>query len=146
MFLTNGEKNFSESEKLVGAAIISLATSMLFSMASASTGAATSCVVVIESESASVSTMAKVCPTCTISSFANNCSTKTPETSLGTSLSTLSVAISSTTSSASILSPTCFNQLVMVASATLSPIFGSFNSNLAIVFPKRVIVILRAQN
>jgi hypothetical protein len=33
------------------------------------------------------------------------------------------------------LSPTSFNQFVIVASATLSPIFGSFNSNLAIVLP-----------
>ena len=41
--------------------------------------------------------------------------------------STLSVAISKTESSISIESPTSFNQLVRVASATLSPIFGNFN-------------------
>ena len=56
-----------------------------------------------------------------------------PVTSLGTSLSTLSVAISSTASSSSMVSPTSLSQLVNVASATLSPIFGNFNSNFAII-------------
>jgi urea transport system substrate-binding protein len=56
----------------------------------------------------------------------------TPAVVLGTSLSTLSVAISKTASSTSILSPTFLSQLVMVASATLSPILGNFNSNFAI--------------
>src|SRR5699024_2650459 len=69
---------------------------------------------------------------CTTSSTSNSFSTNIPSTSLGTSLSTLSVAISSTASSTSIVSPTSLSQVVTVASATLSPIFGNFNSNLAI--------------
>ena len=82
--------------------------------------------------SPSISIMAIVSPTVTTSSFSKNISIKVPATSLGTSESTLSVAISTTASSNSIRSPTSFNQAVMVASATLSPIFGNFNSNLAI--------------
>ena len=82
--------------------------------------------------STAVSIMAIVAPTATTSSFSNKTSTKVPSTSDGTSESTLSVAISTIASSNSIVSPTSFNQDVIVASATLSPILGNFNSNLAI--------------
>ena len=68
-----------------------------------------------------------------MASFSNKISTSIPSTSLGTSESTLSVAISTIASSNSTVSPTSFNQDVIVASATLSPILGNFNSNLAIV-------------
>ena len=86
----------------------------------------------VSETSPSISITAIVSPTLTTSSFSNKISIKVPATSLGTSESTLSVAISTTASSNSIESPMSFNQAVMVASATLSPIFGNFNSNLAI--------------
>ena len=82
----------------------------------------------------SVSIIAKVSPTSTTSSTLNFFSIKMPLTSLGTSLSTLSVEISITDSSTSTLSPISFSHELIVASATLSPIFGSFNSNFAIIF------------
>src|SRR5690606_4495559 len=76
-------------------------------------------------------------PTLITSSTANRFSNNTPSTSLGTSESTLSVAISKMGSSSSMESPTSFNQAVKVASATLSPICGNFNSNVDIfVFKK----------
>ena len=56
-------------------------------------------------------------------------STKVPETSQGTSESTLSVATSTTASSAEIVSPSSFNQAVKVASVTLSPMEGSLSKN-----------------
>jgi len=46
----------------------------------------------------------------------------------GTSESTLSVATSNKVSSASTVSPTCFNQFNTVASEILSPIFGKVTS------------------
>ena len=49
----------------------------------------------------------------------------------GTSESTLSVAISTMVSSISMVSPTSLCQLMMVASATLSPILGMINSTFA---------------
>src|SRR5690606_18999032 len=76
-------------------------------------------------------------PTLITSSTAKRFSNNTPSTSLGTSESTLSVAISKMGSSRSMESPTSFNQAVKVASATLSPICGNFNSNVDIfVFKK----------
>ena len=81
----------------------------------------------------SVSMTAKVWPTSTTASVSNFFSSKTPLTSLGTSLSTLSVEISTTDSSTSTRSPTSFNQVFIVASATLSPILGSLSSNFAII-------------
>ena len=49
----------------------------------------------------------------------------TPLYSLATSESTLSVATSTTASSAATVSPSFFNHWVMVASETLSPIAGN---------------------
>ena len=80
----------------------------------------------------SVSIIAIVCPTSTTSSTSKHFSIKTPFFSDGTSESTLSVAISTTASSNCISSPISFSQEVIVASASLSPIFGNFNSNLDI--------------
>ena len=57
-----------------------------------------------------------------------------PEQGDGTSESTLSVAISTIGSSSSIESPTDLSQEVIVASATLSPIFGSSTLNSAIEY------------
>ena len=57
----------------------------------------------------------------------------TPSTSVGTSESTLSVAISTTKSSADTSSPTFLSQLTIVASSTLSPILGNVKLNFAIV-------------
>ena len=51
-------------------------------------------------------------------------STTVPEAGDGTSVSTLSVEISTIVSSASIRSPTCFAQRVIVPSDTLTPIWG----------------------
>ena len=90
------------------------------------TGACTAGAVV--TAPASVSIIAITAPTFTISPSLNNVFTNVPATGEGTSESTLSVAISNTDSSASIASPAAFTHLMMVASATLSPIFGSSNS------------------
>ena len=90
----------------------------------------------IVSSETEVSITATTCPTFITSSTLKSFSTKIPSTSLGISLSTLSVAISTTGSSKSTLSPTSFNHDVNVASATLSPILGNFNSNLAIIMFK----------
>ena len=79
-------------------------------------------------EAASVSMMAITAPTLTTSPSLNNVLTSLPDTGDGTSESTLSVAISNTDSSLSILSPAFLTHLMIVASATLSPILGSTNS------------------
>ena len=71
-------------------------------------------------------------PTATTSPSLNKISFKIPEHGAGTSESTLSVAISTIGSSSLIESPTAFNHVVMVASATLSPILGSSTLNSAI--------------
>src|SRR5690606_24064559 len=104
------------------------------SIAFSNSGAGISVLVSVTSSliSPSVSIIAITSPTCTTSSTLNRFSTKIPSTSQGTSLSTLSVATSKTASSISIVSPTSFNQEVIVASATLSPIFGNLSSNFAI--------------
>ena len=73
-----------------------------------------------------------VSPTLTTSFTSKHFSISFPLTSLGTSESTLSVAISTTKSSTLISSPTSFNQLTIVASSTLSPILG--NCRLYFVF------------
>ena len=73
-------------------------------------------------------------PTATTSPSLYNCFTNIPAVVEGTSESTLSVAISRIGSSCSTLSPSFFNHLVIVASATLSPILGIFNSTCDIVF------------
>ena len=51
-----------------------------------------------------------------------------PEPGLGTSVSTLSVEISSSDSSASIVSPSCLSHLVIVPSETETPIWGMTTS------------------
>ena len=67
-------------------------------------------------------------PIGTTSFSANKISFKTPAVVLGTSLSTLSVAISKTASSNSIWSPGCLCHFNMVASMILSPSFGIIKS------------------
>ena len=56
----------------------------------------------------------------------------TPDTSLGISESTLSVATSTKISSTLMVSPTFLSQEETIASSTLSPIWGNFSSYLAI--------------
>ena len=84
--------------------------------------------------SPSVSISAITSPTFTISFTSKFFLISFPLNSDGTSESTLSVAISTKDSSISTKSPTSFNHLVIVASAILSPIFGSFNR----YFPIRI--------
>ena len=64
-------------------------------------------------------------PTFTTSPSFTSFFNKMPSCGAGTSVSTLSVAISTMGSSAFTASPSFFNHLMMVASATLSPILGS---------------------
>ena len=56
-----------------------------------------------------------------------------PETGVGTSESTLSVAISTTESSSFTVSPSLYNQLIIVASITPSPMLGRINLYSAIL-------------
>ena len=93
------------------------------------TGSLTSLFVVVLS-APSVEISAKTSPTATTSSFWKRISVIVPLQGEGTSLSTLSVATSKIISSASTLSPTCFNQLIRVASEILSPILGILNSTI----------------
>ena len=60
IFFTNGEKNLSESEKFVGEATDSLASSILFSIVATSIGVPTSCFAVSTTLSPCVSIMAMV--------------------------------------------------------------------------------------
>src|SRR4029079_13754128 len=73
-------------------------------------------------------------PMGTTSFTLNRISSMTPAAVLGTSLSTLSVAISSTVSSIFTGSPGCLNHLRMFASMILSPNFGITRSITAIGF------------
>ena len=56
-----------------------------------------------------------------------------PEAGDGTSVSTLSVEISSSVSSASTVSPTCFDHFVIVPSETETPICGMTTSTAVLV-------------
>jgi hypothetical protein len=80
-----------------------------------------------------VSILAITVPTGTTSSTLNKISFNTPSPVLGTSLSTLSVAISNKVSSIFTLSPTLLHHFKMVASMMLSPILGITMSIIAIV-------------
>ena len=71
---------------------------------------------------------ARTAPTGTVSSSATSIESRTPETGEGTSVSTLSVEISSSGSSAATASPTDFSQRVTVPSVTLSPSAGRVTS------------------
>ena len=89
--------------------------------------------ITIGSETSSfVSIIANGSPTFIISPSSQSFLTNTPSCVDGISESTLSVAISKTHSSSSTWSPWFFSQVVTVASATLSPIFGNNSSILAI--------------
>jgi hypothetical protein len=63
-------------------------------------------------------------PTSTVSPSWTRICVSVPEAGLGTSVSTLSVEISSSGSSASTCSPSCFSQRVIVPSETDTPIWG----------------------
>jgi hypothetical protein len=63
-------------------------------------------------------------PTATVSPSCARICWMTPEAGLGTSVSTLSVEISSSASSAAISSPSALSHLVMVPSETETPICG----------------------
>ena len=67
-------------------------------------------------------------PTATVSPSATRISWSTPEPGLGTSVSTLSVEISSSGSSARTSSPTWRSHLVTVPSDTDTPIWGMTTS------------------
>ena len=74
-----------------------------------------------------------VSPTFTTSFTLKHNSIILPSTSLGTSESTLSVAISTIKSSIFTSSPTFLSQLTIVASSTLSPILGNVSSYLLVL-------------
>ncbi len=63
-------------------------------------------------------------PTSTVSPSATRISSTVPDAGDGTSVSTLSVEISTSTSSAATGSPTCFAQDRIVPSVTVSPNCG----------------------
>ncbi len=67
-------------------------------------------------------------PTSTVSPSGTRISETVPAAGEGTSVSTLSVEISTMVSSASIASPTCFSQRLIVPSETLTPICGMTTS------------------
>ena len=71
---------------------------------------------------------ARIVPTSTVSPSLTRISVTTPVPGDGTSVSTLSVEISSSVSSASMCSPTCFSHLVTVPSETETPICGMTTS------------------
>ncbi len=62
-----------------------------------------------------------------------------PDAGEGTSVSTLSVEISSSGSSASICSPSCFSHFVIVPSETDTPIWGITTSTAVSVATLRVL-------
>ena len=114
----------------------SISGSKIFSVTGSSVGVAV-CESLSSSRgcaSPSVEIIAITSPTCATSSFLKSCFTRTPSASEGNSLSTLSVATSTKGSSKETVSPGFFNQFVIVASVTLSPIFGSLISISAIGF------------
>jgi hypothetical protein len=63
-------------------------------------------------------------PTATVSPSCARICVSVPEPGLGTSVSTLSVEISSSGSSASTCSPSAFSHFVIVPSETETPIWG----------------------
>jgi len=65
-----------------------------------------------------------------------------PDAGDGTSVSTLSVEISTIVSSASMCSPTCFIQRVIVPSDTLTPICGITTSTTVPVAMRRLLVLI----
>ena len=70
----------------------------------------------------------------------NKISSSTPAVIAGTSLSTLSVAISNTVSSSLIISPGFLCHFKMVASMMLSPNLGIIKSTSAILFVLKILV------
>jgi hypothetical protein len=76
---------------------------------------------------------ARTVPTSTVCPSSTRISLTTPAAGDGTSVSTLSVEISSSVSSASIVSPTCLFHFVMVPSETETPICGMTTSTAVLV-------------
>ena len=76
---------------------------------------------------------ASTVPTSTVSPSGTRISVTTPEAGDGTSVSTLSVEISSSVSSASIVSPTCLFHFVIVPSDTETPIWGMTTSTAVVL-------------
>ncbi len=93
-----------------------------------SAGAAASGSGALSAAGASAVALPPICPslvpTSTVSPSWTRIWVRVPEAGLGTSVSTLSVEISSSGSSASICSPSCFSQRVIVPSETDTPICG----------------------
>ena len=72
-------------------------------------------------------------PTSTVAPSCTRICVSVPEPGLGTSVSTLSVEISSSGSSASTCSPSCLSHLVIVPSETDTPICGITTSTVSVV-------------
>ena len=72
-------------------------------------------------------------PTSTVSPSGTRICVTIPEAGLGTSVSTLSVEISSSDSSAWISSPSCLSHFVIVPSETETPIWGMTTSTALVV-------------
>ena len=85
------------------------------------------------SPSPAMSKIAIASPILATSSLCFKIFTIFPETGVGTSESTLSVAISTTESSSFTVSPSLYNQLIIVASITPSPMLGRINLYSAIL-------------
>ena len=100
-------------------------------VAGTSTGVATGGVVTVF-DVAPLSIIAIALPISTVSPSGNNIFVRVPANGEGTSLSTLSVAISKTASSRATESPSFFNHLSIFASMILSPNLGIIKS--AIIF------------
>ena len=137
MLRTNGEKNFP-LVPFLGIAVVSDdveigAATVVVCVADEATIGASSFAAGAALDPPSVDRIAITSPTWATWSFSKRILTKTPAPSEGNSLSTLSVATSTRGSSIATESPTFFNQLVMVASVTLSPILGRRISISAIV-------------
>ena len=75
-------------------------------------------------------------PTSTVSPSGTRICCRTPVPGLGTSVSTLSVEISSSGSSASIASPSCLSHFVIVPSETDTPIWGMTTSTAVLLSPR----------
>src|SRR5205823_11934829 len=81
-------------------------------------------------------------PTSTVSPSETMICWRTPEPGLGTSVSTLSVEISSSGSSASTVSPSCLSHFVIVPSETETPICGITTSTAWVVATRPPLLVL----
>ena len=128
MLFTSGDRYKSPENSCVEVAATCNGASTVFKVSES--GVVASCAGAASAlalPSPSISKIAMASPTFATSSFCLRIFTIFPETGVGTSESTLSVAISTTESSSFTLSPSLNNQLITVASITPSPMEGSNN-------------------